>query len=367
MTTRAAQIEILAAGMLYNGSPISNPYAKFYAAGTTTAKNAWADKEKAVAFTKLALDAQGRGVAFGDGIYKIRIYAGDPDAAAPLTGVLKIEIDNYKVQAPVGAVRTITADDAGTSDDYCILGNTSGGNVAYTLPDAATMPGATIYAKKIHANNTFTVAAYAGQNIDGSASLALSDLNETVQLISDGTNWRGVELVAAAGGAETLNGYTADPGQVAGTIPVRDGSAKIPGGCTGRADLNTSDLTTHKTSSDHDGRYFTETEIGTLHYTKTNLQTSGQASVHSGNLTNKTSISHSQITDDEATKHRLISDGGESSTVLWSGGYIDSRLDLKADQSNTYTKAEVNAAISAAIVGHTHPIPGGGDTGGGAE
>lgn len=124
-------------------------------------------------------------------------------------------------------------------------------------------------------------------------------------------------------------------------------------------------LTSHKTSFDHDGRYFTETEIGTNHYTKTNLQTSGGASVHSANLTNKTSISHSQITDDQATKHRLINDSGTLTTELFSASKIlgiqstlQTNIDGKSATSHThdsryYTEIEV-AALLAGKLGIEH-------------
>lgn len=367
MTTRSCQFEILAAGVQYSAALISVPYAKFYAAGTTTLKNAWADKDKSVAFTKLALDTQGRGVAFGDGVYKIRIYAGDPDAAAPATGVLKFEVDNYKVQAPVGRARTITESEDGTTDDYCILANTSGGNVAYTLPSAADMEGLSVFAKKIHADNTFTVAAASGENIDGAASVALSDLNETVQVISDGTQWRGVQLIAASGGAETLNGYTADAAATAGTIPVRDGSAKIPGGCTGRADLNTSDLTTHKTSTDHDGRYYTETEITSGYYSKSAIDTA--FTTRDGNLnTHKTSADHDGRYFTETEIATNFYDKGAIDTAFTTrDGYLNTHKASADHDGRYFTEAEVTAAISYAIANHTHPLPTGGDTGGGAE
>ena len=99
MTTRAAQFEILSVGVIDGGSLITDPHVKFFAAGTNDAKNAWDDDEKASAITKKALDSDGRGTVYGDGIYKLKFYSGDPDAAAPNTGTLLFEIDDYKVQA----------------------------------------------------------------------------------------------------------------------------------------------------------------------------------------------------------------------------------------------------------------------------
>lgn len=235
MTTRAAQIEILASGVIFNGTQIANPYAVFLVAGTSTPKDAWADKDKSVSFTKLQLDTQGRGVAYGDGIYDINVYSGDPDATAPNTGVLKFQVPGYKVQFVTGETRVITENTVGTTDDFFISADTSGGNISYTLPDATLMAGLYIFCKKKHADNTFTISAPAGQTLDDGASIALSDLNEAIQVVSDGTNWEGAQLTVASGGAETLNGYTADAAASAGTIPVRNGSAQIPGDITGNA------------------------------------------------------------------------------------------------------------------------------------
>jgi hypothetical protein len=96
-------------------------------------------------------------------------------------------------------------------------------------------------------------------------------------------------------------------------------------------------LVSHKGAADHDSRY----------YTKTNIQTSGQASVHAGNLTNKSTISHSELTDNEAAKHRVISDGTNSSTVLWSGSHLTSAFAGKANASHDH-----NGSYS--VLGHTH-------------
>lgn len=229
MATRAQQMEFLAAGVIKDGATIALPYAVFYAAGTTTTKDAYADIDKAVAITKKALDAQGRAIVYGDGIYKIRIYSGDPDAGGIFTG---IEIDGYKVTASTGNARTITGDTTGTVDDGLVLVNTTSGNVSYTLPPAAEMIGHTLTIKKTVAANILTYIAADGENIDGNASGSLIDQNATVQLISDGVNWYGAEIV---GTATTLGGFSASETAVAGTIPVYNVDADLVGDITGNA------------------------------------------------------------------------------------------------------------------------------------
>jgi hypothetical protein len=68
-------------------------------------------------------------------------------------------------------------------------------------------------------------------------------------------------------------------------------------------------------SSDHDDRFFTETEM-------TSDNTLG---INGGNIDPST-LNHSDLTDDEATKHRLINDSGTSATELFSASKILSLL-----------------------------------------
>lgn len=47
-------------------------------------------------------------------------------------------------------------------------------------------------------------------------------------------------------------------------------------------------------------------------------------------------ISHSEITDDEAAKHRLINDSSSTSTVLWSASKISTELSGKSDTTHNH-------------------------------
>jgi hypothetical protein len=123
-------------------------------AGTTTLKNAYADKDKGSSFTKLALDADSRGVAYGDGVYKLKFYAGDPDDGGTDTG---ITIDNYKCTAVMGAIRTVTSADDIDRDDELVLVDTTSGNITVTLADVDTFDNP-VTIKKIAAGNTVTIA-----------------------------------------------------------------------------------------------------------------------------------------------------------------------------------------------------------------
>ena len=80
--------------------------------------------------------------------------------------------------------------------------------------------------------------------------------------------------------------------------------------------LETSVLETHKASTDHDSH------IATLHYTKANMQTSGQAAVNWANLTNVPSLADSSWKPSVATTANLPITGntiGDQRTVLNDG------------------------------------------------
>ena len=75
MTTRAIQIESLLDPVIdgSTGDLASGYTVYFYAAGTTTAKNVWTEKEKSNAFTSKTIGSDGTIQLYGDGIYKIVI------------------------------------------------------------------------------------------------------------------------------------------------------------------------------------------------------------------------------------------------------------------------------------------------------
>ena len=95
-----------------------------------------------------------------------------------------------------------------------------------------------------------------------------------------------------------------------------DTSGKLPASVTGDADATVDKLNTHKASSDHDSHN------ATLHYTKTNMQTTGQAQVHWGNLTNVPNMADSSWKSSVATPANLPVTGntlGDQRVVLNDG------------------------------------------------
>ena len=199
--SRAQQFEIAASGALYNGSVLTSGYLKFYAAGTTTAKNAYEDKNKSVSCTKKALDAQGRAEVYGDGVYKIELYEGDPDNG----GTLRDTIDNYKCTAVVGNRVTVTDDYTADRDDELILVDTTSKTITISLDDVNNFDNP-ITIKKINAANTVTIDPYSTQTVDGSSTISLSSNNETVTLNPDTTAdiWRRTEVSTLLGLTSTV-------------------------------------------------------------------------------------------------------------------------------------------------------------------
>ena len=86
---------------------------------------------------------------------------------------------------------------------------------------------------------------------------------------------------------------------------------------------------------DHDTRYYTQAQL----WTQTELSADNALGIDMGNITaNRSDLAHSEITDDEATKHRLINDsaGNGDTTELWSADKIYDELALKSDSTHTH-------------------------------
>jgi len=90
----------------------------------------------------------------------------------------------YQPITIVGADSPFTA-----SFERIILANSTTGSITINLPTAVgqTLP---YTVKKLVAGNTVTVDPYSSETVEGSATLALSGVGDSVELISDGTNWQ---------------------------------------------------------------------------------------------------------------------------------------------------------------------------------
>ena len=92
------------------------------------------------------------------------------------------------------------------SDWYSnVIANATSGNIQITLPSASagTNLGLPIYINKTDSSaNTVTIVPFAGQTINGAANIILNNQNDSVILISDGTNVRTL--------SQNIGGWTDD-------------------------------------------------------------------------------------------------------------------------------------------------------------
>jgi len=77
-------------------------------------------------------------------------------------------------------------------DDRRVMSDPTLGDITLTLPDAASNAGVVFLVKRIdNGANILQVAPDVGDTIDGGSNFILGNINEWVELISDGTvNWR---------------------------------------------------------------------------------------------------------------------------------------------------------------------------------
>lgn len=153
---------------------------------------------------------QGETWALGDELYFSATTPGTltnivpqaPGLAAPIaivTGVsagsagsilVRMEPDHNNATLSA-AVRTVTGvATVVILSDYILLGDASSADVTITLPSAASLEGRTLIIKKIDSTlNTVTIAADAGETIDGAATQVIYTQYTSRTIVSDGTEW----------------------------------------------------------------------------------------------------------------------------------------------------------------------------------
>lgn len=185
MATRAAQIELFLDSLVdpTTGAIAGGYTAYFYAAGTSTAKNVWTEKEKSNPYSSYQLDSAGKALLYGDGEYKIIVK--NLDATAVLT------LDNLKIQANTFGISTQNGDYTVTPDDDMVLVNSASDDVTINLQTVANFSHP-VTIKKISAANTVTIDPYSTQTIDSDATVDLTADNQVLVIYPDttATKWR---------------------------------------------------------------------------------------------------------------------------------------------------------------------------------
>ena len=167
MTTRALQIECLLDPVIdpNTGDICSSGYTVyFYAAGTSTAKNVWTEKEKTNPFTSKSIGSDGTIQLYGDGIYKIVIEDVDGDTIHEWDDV-KIEASNFLISSKSAAYTA-------TPDDDLVLVDTDSANVTISLQAVANFTYPLVI--KNTGSNQVTIDPNGAETIDGAATITLS-------------------------------------------------------------------------------------------------------------------------------------------------------------------------------------------------
>lgn len=87
-----------------------------------------------------------------------------------------------------GNVTTITVDTVATSDDDCLLANAA--VIKVTLYTAVGNSGQVLFITNIHATGLVTIDGDGTETINGNLFHYLTVTQESVQLVSDGANWK---------------------------------------------------------------------------------------------------------------------------------------------------------------------------------
>jgi hypothetical protein len=118
-----------------------------------------------------------------------------------------------------------TTSESVLTTDYTLL-FTGTSACTLTLPSAAGCVGRILHFKNTKTGTVpvLTIAATASQTIDGSSTWVLDDPNESVNVVSDGMNWRimGTSLPAGSGTSWTQGGNTVGSVKKFGTVDNYD-------------------------------------------------------------------------------------------------------------------------------------------------
>ena len=87
------------------------------------------------------------------------------------------------------AIKTATGNYIASALDHVILGNPSGGTITITLPSAVGITGRKYIIKNSDASGGTVQINGGGTNIDGATSQSLSTAYESIEVVSDGSNW----------------------------------------------------------------------------------------------------------------------------------------------------------------------------------
>jgi len=89
-------------------------------------------------------------------------------------------------------VRTITTDYVVTNFDRMIFADTTSNGITIYLPSATTTAGRELIIQRVVSGaNPLTIQAYTGETVEGSGSVTLSAMGDTITIISNGSDFKG--------------------------------------------------------------------------------------------------------------------------------------------------------------------------------
>lgn len=153
-----------------------------------------ASTSSSIVFGREAVCTQSNEFVVGSSTYPINsIRIGEQSSGDPLISGDATEIQTLGSEKSTGsrkAIETITAaSDTLDSDNYTVLCDTSSNAITINLPASTSHTGRIYNIKIIDATNNVTIDPNGSETIDGSSTLTLSTLNDSVTIQCDGSNW----------------------------------------------------------------------------------------------------------------------------------------------------------------------------------
>ena len=119
------------------------------------------------------------------GTVSASVFSGNGSA---LTNLPAVNTANLALDVAV-AVSTNTSSASLSSSDRAIFSNATAGNITLTLPNVSGVSGRTVYVVKTDASSNRVIIDGNGATIEGYSTYELWAYNDSVTLISNGTNW----------------------------------------------------------------------------------------------------------------------------------------------------------------------------------
>ena len=310
-TTRAVQIGFLISGITSatTGNPVAGGEVFFYAAGTTTQKYVYTEKEKTNGYYSYDLDAVGAATLYGDGAYKIVVK--DADGATVKT------LDNMLLRYEYYGVQNVSSTPySHTSDHDIFLVDTTVGDITINML-AADLWDRPIKVMRTAGTDNIIINPDGSETIDGAATLTISS-DAIVEIISDGSNLVSVGFRSNMFDADNDTGVQVEEG-------TDDDTIRFDTGGTERVTITTTKVTSNipvqfNSHQDADGDTKVQVEE-TADEDKVRIDTGGvQKALFSGTATESYVQVNSHQDADGDTKIQVEESADEDRVRIDTGG-----------------------------------------------